>query len=191
MMSLASTPANFVQSSPISPLLCGSCCWFRRFESLVPVSKLCPVFFLEVVNEKNLSKKKNKTKQNQAGVSTQSDREVMEKEEEVVLQQKQPSGEEGEEEEEEEFVPLGLADEAEEEALASGKAPRPRKPSKEERKRASRAAPRNTRPLPGSTTASEPTDPSLMYPPPIYLYLYLSLFCILHNVYYFVHFNNF
>jgi hypothetical protein len=75
----------------------------------------------------------------------------------------------GEEEEGGEVAGAGLADEAEEEALTSGKPAKPRKLSNLERKlqaRAARQAPRG-RPAPRATgEPAEPTDPSLMYPPP-------------------------
>ncbi|ELR14540.1 RNA recognition motif domain containing protein [Acanthamoeba castellanii str. Neff] len=72
---------------------------------------------------------------------------------------------EGEEEEGGEVAGQGLADEAEEEALNSGKPVKPRKLSNLERKlqaRAARQAPRG-RPAPSATgEPAEPTDPSLM-----------------------------
>jgi hypothetical protein len=75
---------------------------------------------------------------------------------------------EGEEEEGGTEAGQGLADEAEEEALNSGKPVKPRKLSNLERKlqaRAARQAPRG-RPAPSATgEPAEPTDPSLMYPP--------------------------
>ena len=87
----------------------------------------------------------------------------------------------GEEEEGGEVAGAGLADEAEEEALTSGKPAKPRKLSNLERKlqaRAVRQAPRG-RPAPRATgEPGEPTDPSLMYPPRPFFLFYLVILCL-------------